>query len=67
MHASPGPTARHPIPAFTADASDARAAEVMATGFDDHVAKPIMPTDLLTRVAGGIGRQHVSEKYASTA
>ena len=67
IRASHGPNARQPILAFTADASDGRAAEVMATGFDDHVAKPIMPTDLLTRVAGWIGRQHVAEKYAITA
>jgi PAS domain S-box-containing protein len=67
IRASHGPNARQPILAFTADASHGRAAEVMATGFDDHVAKPIMPTELLTRVAGWIGRQHAAEKYAISA
>jgi PAS domain S-box-containing protein len=67
IRASRGPNARQPILAFTADASHGGAADVMATGFDDHVAKPIMPTELLTRVAGWVGRRHQAEKYAISA
>ena len=65
IRASKGPNADQPILAFTADASEDRATEVLSSGFDDHVAKPIKPADLLLRVAAWVDRQKVDpQRYA---
>jgi PAS domain S-box-containing protein len=51
IRAAPGPNDATPVLAFSADASETLAAELMASGFEGLVSKPVEPGALIAAVA----------------
>ena len=67
IRAAGGQNATTPILAFSANVMADQIAECMAAGMNDHIAKPIQPTELLTKVAKWIGPAEEAEPIARQA
>ena len=55
LRALPGPESRVPVIALTAYGHPADRAHALASGFDQHLAKPIMPGELIAVIASVLG------------
>jgi len=67
IRAMPGPAARLPIVALTADVLPMQVAAMRAAGFDDHLAKPLDRTELLAALARwGGGRAPATSSWSSS-
>ena len=67
IRAAGGQNATTPILAFSANVMADQIAECLAAGMNDHIAKPIQPAELLTKVARWLGPADEAEPIARQA